>query len=226
MDIDARIAVALGGALLSLAAIGCGGGDSAPAIPSGPSTATTMQAKPSTAGSECQPVGKTGEGPLQLCWGSEADGHGRFVVDAGSGQRELEIPPPGPTPTAADAGKAGHWAWAALAPDGHRLLAQWSSECEVPIAFFADLQGGDPEPVTGEEDWAESPESTALGWTTDGRAILFLPKGGACGSGESAPGVYLYSQAGEGDLVFPGRKTSIVGAKRPRSVAALRQAAS
>jgi hypothetical protein len=186
---------------------------------------TTEHAKArSTAGSQCQPVGTTAEGPVQLCWGSEADGHGRFVVDTGSAQRELDVRPPGPTPTATDAGKVGHWAWAALAPDGRRLLAQWSAECEVPIAFVADLQGGDPRPVTDEEDWASSPESAALGWTTDSRAIVFLPHGPACSTGVARSGVYLYSRPGEGELLLRSQDSPLRPSTKPRSVAAIRRA--
>jgi hypothetical protein len=174
---------------------------------------------------DCQRVGTFRGEALKLCFEPNANDHGRFVLASGTSARELAVSPPGPTPTATDAGKVGHWIWAAVSPDEKSLLAQWSGECEVPLAFLVDLANGTPTPVTGESDWAGSPMSVALGWTTDGRAVVFLPRGGSCGDGASPPGVYLYSQAGEGDLLFPGKKTAIVGAKRPRSVAALRQAA-
>jgi hypothetical protein len=187
--------------------------------------ATTRAVSPPVDRGECQRIGTFHGEALRLCFQPNANDHGRFVLANGTTARELAVSPPWPTPTASDAGKAGHWAWAAVSPDEQTLLAQWSAECEVPVAFLVDLARGAPAPITGESDWAKSPMSVALGWTTDGRAIVFLPKGGGCGGGASAPGVYLYSQAGEGDLLFPGKKTPIKGATRPRSVANLRQAA-
>lgn len=188
--------------------------------------ATTRAASQPIDHGDCQRVGTFHGEAVRLCFEPNANDHGRFVLASGTTARELAVSPPGPTPTASDAGKAGHWAWAAVSPDEKTLLAQWSGECEVPLAFLVDLANGIPTPVTGESDWAQSPMSVVFGWTTDGRAIVFLPQGGGCGGGASPPGVYLYSQAGEGDLLFPGKKTAIEGAKRPRSVAALRQAAS
>jgi hypothetical protein len=84
----------------------------------------------------------------------------------------------------------GHWAGAWLSPDGETLLAQWSAECEIPIAFFVDAQTGKKRPVTGEKDWADAPESIALGWSSDGRARVRLTKG-YCGGAKHPPGVYL-----------------------------------
>ena len=34
-------------------------------------------------------------------------------------------------------GRVGHWVWAVFAPQGSAFLAQWSAECEVPVAFLA-----------------------------------------------------------------------------------------
>jgi hypothetical protein len=88
----------------------------------------------------------------------------------------------------------GHWAAAWLSPDGKTLLAQWSAECEIPIAFFVDAQTGEKRPVTGEQDWAEAPESIGLGWSDDGRARVRLTKG-YCGGAKHPPGVYLIDPA-------------------------------
>lgn len=85
--------------------------------------------------------------------------------------------------------KVGHWATAYLSPDGKTRLAQWSAECEVPIAFFVSARGGRPRVVSGENDWADAPESIAIGWTSDGRALVEFPRAG-CGSGLERPGVY------------------------------------
>jgi hypothetical protein len=73
------------------------------------------------------------------------------------------------------------------------FVAEWSGECEVPTGFFV-WAGAAARPVTGEADWAKSPESTVLGWTTDGRAIVRVAKS-SCGFA-GAPGLYLISPAG------------------------------
>jgi hypothetical protein len=173
---------------------------------------------------DCQPVGQTDEESLELCFEATQDDHGRFVLGTGTTPRELDVAPPGPTRSASAAGKVGHWAWAALAPDRGRILAQWSAECEVPIAFLVDVETGTPEPVTGEDDWAKSPESMALGWTTDGRAIVFLPSGPACGTGSDEPGIYLYSSPGRGRLLLEAGRSPIRASLEPRTVEALRAA--
>ena len=101
--------------------------------------------------------------------------------------RRLVAGPPG---TVHDGVPIGHWAAAWLSPDGKTLLAQWSAECEIPIAFFVDAQTGAMRPVTGERKWTEAPESIALGWAPDGRARVRLTKG-YCGGAKHPPGVYL-----------------------------------
>jgi hypothetical protein len=116
---------------------------------------------------------------------------------------------------------AGHWSWAAVSPDGTALLAQWTAECEVPVAFFITLKDGSPSVVTGENDWIDSPVSVALGWTTDGRAIVFLPEGPACGTGVRKAGVYAYDQKGMGELIVatdPDEKLAVGPSLRPRDV--------
>jgi hypothetical protein len=91
--------------------------------------------------------------------------------------------------------KAGHWATAFLSPNRKTLLAQWSAECEVPLAFFVSARGGVPRVVSGERDWVEAPESVAHGWTGDGRAIVEFLRG-ACGGTAGRPGLYLVSLDG------------------------------
>ena len=83
----------------------------------------------------------------------------------------------------------GHWRDAWLSPDGSTILAQWSGECEVPVAFFVG-ETGDLRPVTGERDWTRSALSVAHGWSRDGRAHVSLLDGG-CGYGHPKPGRYL-----------------------------------
>jgi hypothetical protein len=139
---------------------------------------------------DCQTAGRDARGVLLLCQERGRGRHGAFVVNDGSGRRLLPIGSPGSTATAADAGLVGHWEWASVSSDGSTFLAQWSAECEIPIAFFVPAEGGKPRVVTGEDDWATSPSSVALGWTTDGRAIVLLPASSPCGSA-GKPGLYL-----------------------------------
>jgi hypothetical protein len=200
--------------MLASGVCACGGSDSA--APSG-----STQPQP-TSLDDCQAVGSSASATIHLCQSGAGDEHGRFVAETASSVSELAISSPGPTASASDAGKAGHWAWAALSPDGTTILAQWSAECEVPIAFLVDVGGGSPRPVTGEGDWAKSPESVALGWTTDGRALVFLPKGPACGSGVNAPGVYAYSRIGDGKLLMRSKQSPIEASTTPRPVQAIR----
>ena len=80
-------------------------------------------------------------------------------------------------PTQRPAGaKVGHWAGAYRSPDGKALLAQWSAECEVPIAFFVRGRDGAPKPVVG-KSLRDAPMSVADGWTQDGRAIVEFSDG-------------------------------------------------
>nr|MDQ3823714.1 hypothetical protein [Actinomycetota bacterium] len=110
---------------------------------------------------------------------------------AGATWRVLVAGPPG---SVHDGMQIGHWAGAWLSPDGRTLLAQWSAECEIPIAFFVDVERGSMRPVTGEQRWTNAPESVALGWAPDGRARVRFPKG-ACGRSSDRPGVYLIHPA-------------------------------
>jgi hypothetical protein len=93
---------------------------------------------------------------------------------------------------------SGHWRFAILSPDGNRILAQWSGECEVPIAYVVTLQSGPPVPVTGES--SNVSESIALGWTRGDRALIWLPSG-ACAPGARQPGVYAFDASGRASLV-------------------------
>ena len=65
--------------------------------------------------------------------------------------------------------KIGHWAKAFLSPDGKTFLAQWSAECEVPVAYL--IADGRLRPY--------GKESVALGWLPSGEALIHFPKGRA-----------------------------------------------
>jgi hypothetical protein len=86
--------------------------------------------------------------------------------------------------------KVGHWVTAYISPDRKTLLAQWSAECEVPIAFFVAARGGVPRALSDGNQ-----ESIAHGWTGDGRAIVDFPSGPCSGTAER-PGLYLVSLDG------------------------------
>jgi hypothetical protein len=173
---------------------------------------------------DCQTAGQDERGVLLLCQQRGSGQHGAFVVNDSSGRRILPIGAPGSTETAADAGLVGHWEWAVLSPDGSTFLAQWSAECEIPIAFFVSAEGGKPSVVTGEDDWATSPSSVALGWTKDGRAIILLPQDNPCGS-IGKPGLYLVSVDGRQTRIRgldPG-VTTLPRSSLPRPAEALRE---
>jgi hypothetical protein len=107
--------------------------------------------------------------------------------------KRLDIPRPSTLTT-------GHWAGGFVSRDAKMLLLQWIAECEVPYAYFVSVRGGVPRLVTGERSTADAPESIADGWTSDGRAIVELPRG-ACGEGVSVPGIYLIAPSGQRTLV-------------------------
>jgi len=96
---------------------------------------------------------------------------------------------------------AGRWRYALGSPDDAWRLAQWSGECEIPTAFFVATGGGRPLPVVG-TSLRNAPNSLAMGWTADGRAIVLLPEA-ACGSGFETAGVYLFDSPNDGTLVAP-----------------------
>jgi hypothetical protein len=112
--------------------------------------------------------------------------------------RAIHLPtPPGMT---VDGEPSGHWRFALLAPDGNHILAQWSGECEIPTAYLFTMQAGAAVPVTGATARDATPESFALGWTCDDRALVVLPEG-ACGNGINRPGVSAYDVSGRATWV-------------------------
>jgi hypothetical protein len=97
---------------------------------------------------------------------------------------------------------SGFWAFALPSPDGTRLLAEWSGECESQTAFLAEADGSTPVPVTGQRGLADAPSSSVIGWTADGGALVFLGPGGACGWGEAPAGIYRFEQPGVGAMMI------------------------
>ena len=160
---------------------------------------------------DCEEVGSLGGKTYRLCSKRRQNEHGTFEVLDGKSRSVIPnalppAPPPG-TPL------IGHWHWAALSPDGHTLLAQWSAECEIPQAYFLRVSGGRARGIGPVDRLGSRPSSVALGWTTDGRAIVEFPEL-ACGGSDPGPGVYLVSLDGKRTYWRP--LGSVRPSKRPR----------
>jgi hypothetical protein len=117
-----------------------------------------------------------------------------------------EHPDLGPTiarpPITADVGiVVGHWRYVVQSPTGQTRLAQWSGECELPLALFVDEDHEVRSPFGG--PWTEAPVSFALGWTDDGRALVYVQDQPACGAG-GRRGVHLVAPDGEATLLVDG----------------------
>jgi hypothetical protein len=89
----------------------------------------------------------------------------------------------------------GRWVAVLPSPDRKTLLAQWLAECEIPFAYFVPTDSGEPQPVV-----SALVESIVVGWSADGRARVFLPKG-TCGTGATKPGLYLVLLDGKSEFV-------------------------
>jgi hypothetical protein len=72
----------------------------------------------------------------------------------------------------------GHWVWSERSPRGDALLAQWSGECEIPVAYL----------VVNGRLHSYGPETVALGWLPTGEAVVHFRPLGCAGSGRS--GIY------------------------------------
>lgn len=126
---------------------------------------------------------------VALCGDPELPRRIDMVDSAGDATVLLDAPP---TPDGSTAEVLGHWRWALPSPDGRWVLAQWSGECEVPIAFLIEVATGELRTVDGRAGaaWGSAVESKGLGWAPDGRAVVVLGEG-LCGSGATEPGSYL-----------------------------------
>ena len=149
----------------------------------------------------CRDAGRAGASAFRVCYRPQlsgqapaaAESHGRLQVSEANGPwRTLKVPHPLGANQRQPA--AGHWDWAAVSPDGEWLVAQWTAECEVPVAFLVPVGGGKAVPVA--RDRYGPATSKALGWTRDGRAIVELP-GLSCGSTSQRPGTYVLRPHGK-----------------------------
>jgi hypothetical protein len=100
-------------------------------------------------------------------------------------------------------GRIGHWERAAFAPHGNVFFAQWSAECEVPVAFL--VVNGVMRPYGG-RTIRDAPSSMALGWLPDGSAVIHYPTG-ACGGSYRNPGVYAVPLRGKAQVLVRTPRT-------------------
>jgi hypothetical protein len=164
--------------LLALLLVACGE-DGAETSPGQEITSLSGTTTAPTDAEDCRPSGQFGDETLFLCW--RPGGYGRFLFVAGETKRELDVKAPT---------KVGHWVWARLSPDGRTILAQWSAECEVPVAYLISAEGGRP------REAVRAYASHAIRWTRAGRAVVEVVES-ACGTTAPRPGFYLVDPKGE-----------------------------
>jgi hypothetical protein len=102
----------------------------------------------------------------------------------------------GRTLRAARPRRVRHWVWKERSPDGEAVLAQWSGECEIPVAYV--IAGGRSRKVAD--------ETVALGWLPRGEALVHFRPLGCAGSGRS--GIYAVARSGKARLVLRTKRFS------------------
>jgi hypothetical protein len=107
----------------------------------------------------------------------------------------------------------GHWRWAVPSASGNWVTAQWSGECEVPVAYRIATFEDWSRPVT--KDLAGDPAATlALGWssgTRRGAGLLGVAGGFDCGGPLLEPGVRFLNTDNVGQLLYPGERLTAIG---------------
>jgi hypothetical protein len=86
--------------------------------------------------------------------------------------------------------KVGHWVWAERSPSGDATLAQWSAECEIPVAYLI---------VRGKRR-SYGDETVALGWLPSGEAVAHFRPVGCTTSKRS--GIYAVPRGGKPRLLL------------------------
>ena len=99
-----------------------------------------------------------------------------IVRRSGSGWTRVSGPVPG---------RRGWWRRVVAAMDRKTLLGQWSGECEAQSTYFVSAAGGRVRAIFRRH------ESTVVGWTVDGQALVRLNEAVWRGNTEVfGPGVY------------------------------------
>jgi len=104
--------------------------------------------------------------------------------------RGLERPGVQPGVLARAPHAVGHWVWAERSPSGNAVLAQWSAECEVPVAYL----------IANGRLRAYGAETVALGWLPSGEAVVHFRPLGCVGSGRR--GIYAVPRSGRPRLLL------------------------
>jgi hypothetical protein len=86
--------------------------------------------------------------------------------------------------------RVGHWIWKERSPDGETTLAQWTGECEIPVAYL--IREGTRHKVAD--------ETVALGWLPGGEALVHFRPVGCTTGGRN--GIYALPVGGNPRLVL------------------------
>ncbi len=79
----------------------------------------------------------------------------------------------------------GWWRGVILSPDAKTLLGQWSGECEIQTTYLVPSDGGTPRAIFSQA------QSTAVGWSGDGRARVRVATVAHDERGDVVAGIYL-----------------------------------
>lgn len=153
-----------------------------------------------TAQETCEIDGIEVGGTWVLCRSTERDSNPviKFVSDEGEARVVGSVPEaPAEFPGAF---RVGHWREVFVRADG-AVLGQYSAECEMPLALM--VRDGAATYPNGAPYWSDPQygQSNALGWTADGRALVWRSNG-LCSAGVVEAGVYAYGDDGTEELVF------------------------
>jgi len=83
-----------------------------------------------------------------------------------------------------------HWIWSERSPGGKAILAQWSGECEIQVAYLT---------VNGKRRKVAD-ETVALGWLPHDEAVIHFRPLGCAGSGRN--GIYALRYSGGGERLL------------------------
>jgi hypothetical protein len=139
----------------------------------------------------CRVGAQSGHVRFELCGYPLAKGQPPTIVRVIGAQRRVIVAAPEKGP--------GRWLSIAPSGDGKRLLAQWSSQCEVRFAYIVDVS---PPRLSalGADRAGRLVESRVIGWSGDA-ALVALPDI-SCSTAAPRPGIYAFGRSGPGRLVY------------------------